>query len=317
MTTRTASQSPAAKVLIAFTILIGFVAVVAAIRMIAHGRSQDGETLTHARAGFVTRLIAQNKNPDPLPPPPPGVFTQVTYPAPLGSFPAYVSVPPTRGKRYPAIVWLTGGFSNSIGDTPWTPAEPDNDQSGSAFRNAGIVMMYPSLRGGNNNPGYNETFYGEVDDVLAAAKYLSQQPFVDPKRIYLGGHSTGGTLALLADESTDQFRAVFSFGPVSRPTEYGTSDLTFDPNNGEENRLRSPIEFLSAIHSPTYIIEGTADPSNIEPLKEMKNANNNPQIHFMVVDGKDHFSELASSTPTVARWIAGDTGANFQTGSPQ
>ncbi len=35
-------------------------------------------------------------------------------------------------------------------------------------------MMYPSLRGGNKNPGYIETFLGEVDDVIAAARYLAQ-----------------------------------------------------------------------------------------------------------------------------------------------
>jgi dipeptidyl aminopeptidase/acylaminoacyl peptidase len=61
-------------------------------------------------------------------------------------------------------------------------------------------MMFPSLRGGNDNPGRHGGFYGEVDDVLAAHDYLSRQPYVDPKRIYPGGHSTGGTLALLTAE---------------------------------------------------------------------------------------------------------------------
>ena len=75
-------------------------------------------------------------------------------------------------------------------------------------------MMFPSLRGGNDNPGVREGFFGEVDDVLAAAEYLSKQAFVDPQRIYLGGHSTGGTLVLLVAECSGRFRAVFSFGPV-------------------------------------------------------------------------------------------------------
>ena len=59
------------------------------------------------------------------------------------------------------------------------------------------IMMFPTLRGGNTNPGAREYLLGEVDDVLAAAEHLARLPYVDPQRIYLGGHSTGGTLALL------------------------------------------------------------------------------------------------------------------------
>lgn len=46
-------------------------------------------------------------------------------------------------------------------------------------------------------------------------RHLAHQPYVDPNRIYLGGHSTGGTLALMTAEASDRFRAVFAFGPVS------------------------------------------------------------------------------------------------------
>ena len=306
-------RNHAANLLWAVTVTTAVFALVLIGWFLTHGAGK-GETLAQARAGFVTHLTTNRKATDDVPTPPEGVFTLVRYPAPLGDFPAYVSVPPTRNKRYPAIIWITGGFDNGIGDTPWTPQEPDNDQSASAFRAAGIVTMYPSLRGGNNNPGNIESFYGEVDDVLAAAKYLAQQPFVDPKRIYLGGHSTGGTLALLTAESTDRFRAVFSFGPVAHAAEYGADSLTFDPADATENRLRSPIEFLSTVTCPTYVLEGTAQPSNIGPLSELQTANTNPLIHFQPIEDKDHFSELSVSTPMVARWIAGDTGTTCNIG---
>src|SRR5205085_7788189 len=132
----------------------------------------------------------------------------VHYTPPAGSLPAYVGAPPAEGGKHPAIIWIVGGFSNSISDIAWTPGRAENDQSATAFREAGIVMMYPCLRGGNDHPGSMEGFYGEVDDVLAAADYLSKLDYIDPQRIYLGGHSTGGTLALLAAESTSRFRAV-------------------------------------------------------------------------------------------------------------
>jgi hypothetical protein len=150
--------------------------------------------------------------------------------------------------KHPAIIWLTGGFSNSIGDIAWTPGPASNDQSASGFRDAGIVMMYPPLRGGNNNPGYIETFYGEVDDVLAAAKALATLDYVDPKRIYLGGHSTGGTLALLvAAAGGDRFRAVFALGPVDNVVGYGADVLPFDLKNPKEAQVRAPVVWVSSI----------------------------------------------------------------------
>src|SRR5262249_622571 len=158
---------------------------------------------------FKTRLLRKEAEGEPVPEPPAQVFRTERYDSPAGKLAAYVSRPPRDGKKHPAIIWIFGGFATSIAEPPWEDPPPNNDQSASAFRKAGIVMMYPSFRGGNDNPGFKEGFFGEVDDVLAAADYLARQEFIDPERIYLGGHSTGGTLALLAAASTDRFRAVF------------------------------------------------------------------------------------------------------------
>ena len=43
------------------------------------------------------------------------------------------------GAKHPAIIWLIGGFSNSISGVAWSDYPPDNDQSAKAFREAGIV----------------------------------------------------------------------------------------------------------------------------------------------------------------------------------
>lgn len=50
-----------------------------------------------------------------------------------------------------------------------------------------------------------------MDDVLAAAAALAPQPYADAEQIYLGGHKTGATLALLATEVSSQFAALFAF----------------------------------------------------------------------------------------------------------
>jgi len=281
---------------------------------------QGMRNLPEARRGFVTALTVNKKDTAPVPQPPAG-FELVHYRAPLGDFPAYVTAPPPGGGRHPAILWLAGGFSNSIGDTPWAPATPDNDQSVRAFARAGIITMYPSLRGGNGNSGYNECFYGEVDDVLAAGRYLASRPDVDPAHVYLGGHSTGATLALLAAESSSGFRAVFAFGAVPTVTSYGAENLPFSPASRKEVYLRSPALYQGSIETPTYLFEGAEAPGNVDVLRRMCLLCTNPKLHFYEVPGANHFSELAPVTPLVAAQIARDQGAvpqfSFLSSSPK
>jgi acetyl esterase/lipase len=263
-------------------------------------------SLAEARRGFATHLVHHVRLGEAAPPPP-DAFRLVQYTSSAGSLPAYVGVAPAGGGKHPAIIWIVGGFSNSISDIAWTPGPVDNDQSATAFREAGIVMMYPCLRGGNDHPGFMEGFYGEVDDVLAAADYLSKLDYVDPHRIYLGGHSTGGTLALLTAESTDRFRAVFSFGPIDDVAGYGAKYLPFDVKNPKERELRAPTLFLRAIHSPTFVFEGAVGRSNIESLRAMAQMPHSPAVRFYPIAGADHFSTLQPTERLIARKILADS----------
>ena len=72
----------------------------------------------------------------PVDVPPPDVFALVRYPTPLGNMDAYLTPPPKDGARRPAIIWMTGGDTNSINDL-WTPEPAANDQTAHAFRDAG------------------------------------------------------------------------------------------------------------------------------------------------------------------------------------
>ena len=225
-----------------------------------------------------------------VPQPPPDVFRLIKYPSPVGDLSAYLTPDPGDGRKHPAIVWITGGDCNSIGEI-WEPAPRENDQTAAAYRLAGIVMMFPSLRGGNDNPGRREGFLGEVDDVLAAADYLAAQPYVDPARIYLGGHSTGGTLAMLVAEMSDRFRAVFAFGPVEDVRSYGEQFIYYQPGDRKEAMLRSPGYWLDSVRTPLFVIEGTG--GNIESLRAMQAKSTNPLVRFVAVPGLGHFGVLA------------------------
>ena len=235
------------------------------------------------------------------------MFHLIKYPAAIGELSAYVSPDPGDGKKHPVIIWLVGGFANSIGAIAWQKGRPQNDQSAAVFREAGLLMMYPSLRGGNNNPGFKEGFFGEVDDVMAAAEYLSHLDYIDPRRIYLGGHSTGGTLALLVAESTNRFRAIFAFGPVANVEGYGAEYLPFKMTAASELELRAPIKWLPSIKSPAYVFEGTGPRGNITSVRAMAKANHNVNVQFYPVVGVDHFSIIQPVSQLIAAKILADT----------
>ncbi len=272
------------------------------------GPADPSVTLEQARKGFKTTLARRSTPGEPPPEPPADVLRLVRYDSPVGKLAAYLSPDPKDGKKHSAIVWITGGDCNSIDRGCWREGPPQNDQSASAYRKAGMVMMFPSLRGGNNNPGVKEGFFGEVDDVLAAADFLSKQPFVDPDRIYLGGHSTGGTLVLLVAECTDRFRAVFSFGPVDNVLGYGPRYNPFALSDRKEPRLRAPGLWLHSIRSPTFVFEGTVA-GNAESLRSMSKASKNPKVRFLEVMGANHFNLLAPLNRLIAEKVQRDTAA--------
>ena len=263
-------------------------------------------SLSKMRASFRTNLVRRGEEAGAAPVPQPDApFTRVRYEAHPGKLVAYVTKDPADGVRHPAIVWITGGDTNSIGDT-WSPRDPGNDQSAAAFRMAGLVMMFPSQRGGNDNPGRREGFLGEVDDIIAAHAYLTSLSYVDPKRIYPGGHSSGGTLALLVAETTAKFRAVFSFGPAAYIGSYGGDLVYCDPGDSTEMLARSPIAWLKGIRSPTFVFEGGS--GNVDALRRLQQLNENPRVHLYEVYGADHFTILAPLNALIASKLIADTG---------
>lgn len=269
-----------------------------------HALRHPGRTLAQARDRFVTG-VAVHADATPLPRPPGNLFMRSDYASGKSSRPGFATPDPGDGRRRPAIVWLTGGDSSTLDDFWSPPADDENDQTAHAFRDAGIVMYFPTLRGGNDDTAGHEYFLGEVDDVLAAADHVASLPWVDPKQVYLGGHSTGGTLALLAAETSGRFAGVFAFGPVASVQDYPASIVPLPAGLPEEEfALRSPIHWLEGLSSPTYLIEGEQQPGNITSLHELCRGDPSPWLHCIPVAGRTHFSVLAPSTRTIAARIA-------------
>lgn len=272
--------------------------------------AKQDDSIIAIRSHFTTKLTRKINDKEPIEPAPPELFSIIKYPTPIGEMSAYLSNSDGSRKKQPAIIWLSGGFPVGGADgSAWTEVPPSNDQSAKIYRQMGMVIMYPFLRGSAGNPGFREGFLGEADDVISALKYLQKLDYVDPNRIYLGGHSTGGTLALIVAALTNQFKAVFAFGPVEDPLGYGRNNALHDTSIELENRLRAPVNYLSSIQSPTFIFEGSA--GNIESLQELQKANKNKLVSFIPINGANHFQTLAPTNRFIAANIMSAKNGNI------
>lgn len=273
----------------------------------------DGQTadLMKARAGFQTKITGQPnyKSDGPADQPPATIFKLVRYPSPAGELAAYLSPDPRDGKKHPAVVYAHGGFGGisgmAFGRETFAP-----------LRDAGFVIFCPSWRGENDNPGRYEMFYGEIDDAVTAIAYLAKVPYVDPSRIYMIGHSTGGTITLLTAEATPQLRAAFSFGGAADLQRVDYGNTPFDHAIPQEVRLRSAVHFVKALKVPTFYFEGDLSPEG-QPedgyipdalrMQTMARAANAPfSVH--VVKGGNHFNIARPLCSLLAEKLSKDTG---------
>jgi dienelactone hydrolase len=208
------------------------------------------------RRHFRTHLINKGPAPDKYEPlvAPPGA-DQIFYRSGYGGeleLVAWVSRYERTAKPKPAVLFLHGG--NAIGQGHWLLVKQ--------YVDAGYVAMIPSMRGENGQKGNFSGFYDEVDDVLAASERLRHLPGVDPHRLFLAGHSVGGTLAMLTAMTTKRFRAA---APMSgNPDSFAffaryPQDIRFDDKNPREFQMRSPVCYAHSFKCPLRITHGTEE----------------------------------------------------------
>jgi dipeptidyl aminopeptidase/acylaminoacyl peptidase len=190
----------------------------------------------------------------------------------------------------PAILFLHGG--NALGDGHWDLARP--------YIKAGYVALVPALRAENGQGGAFSGFYDETGDVLAAADALASQPDVDRSRIFVAGHSVGGTLALLAALSTTTFRGAASFS--GNPSAFAffrrfPEDIRFDAGDIREFEMRSAVCYATSFKCPVLMMHGTGeaqmDASSSLTASRARAAG--LQVESETVPG-DHFSALPEET---------------------
>ena len=206
-----------------------------------------------ARKTFKTTLTSKTPAPQVAQggQPPPGV-TEVTYKSGELQLKAWVNRPPAGAPPAAAVLYLHGGFAFDPED--WDQCKP--------FRDAGFVTMTPSLRGENGQAGWFSMFYDEVDDVLAAAQFLAKMPGVDSKRVFIAGHSAGGTLALLAAMTSKEFKACASFSGSPDQVKFAEQEqglVRFDTSDMKELEMRSPLAFPKSFKCPVRLYWGDGE----------------------------------------------------------
>ena len=155
--------------------------------------------------------------------------------------------------------------------------------------------MTPMLRGENGNQGEFELFHGEVDDAAAAARWLSQQPYVDSKRIFAFGHSVGGGVsAMLSLLDNVPIQHSGSSGGLYPPSVFmGWYDIVpFEPSPEERSArlLISNIRLMKREHFAYLGREDTLHDSAEMAAEEMS-VISQPLLTVEMVPG-DHFSSF-------------------------
>ena len=172
----------------------------------------------------------------------------------------------TNGKRYPVIIYVYGGPSAPTVANAWKTSNYFDQ----ILSNEGYLVLYVDNRSATAISHTLETTMrgqlygaGQLNDLLAAVRWLKSQPFVDPDRIGIWGWSGGGTFTLLALTHSKEFKAGIAVAAVTEPTYYDTKGLESmmkrPADNPEGYKKTSLINAAKDLHGHLLLVHGTYD----------------------------------------------------------
>ena len=157
----------------------------------------------------------------------------------------------------------------------------------------------------------------DVDDAVAAARFLAERGDVDGARLVIEGGSSGGTLVLLAIANHDVFAAGTNMFGVTDMAALITDDHKFEsqytfgligpwPEAADEYASRSPINFPERLSAPLLVLQGADDtvvpPAHSERIVDALRARGLP-VAYLTFDGEGHGFRAADS---IVRWFESD-----------
>ncbi len=172
----------------------------------------------------------------------------------------------TPGKRYPVIIYVYGGPSAPSVANVWKPANYFDQ----ILSREGYFVLYVDNRSATAISHTLETTargqmlgQSELNDLLAAVKWLKSQSFVDPNRIGVWGWSGGGTFTLLAMTHSAEFKAGIAVAAVTDPLYYDTRStelmMKTPADNPEGYKKGSLVNAAKDLHGHLLLVHGTYD----------------------------------------------------------
>ncbi len=167
-------------------------------------------------------------------------------------------------KRYPVFMTqYSGPGSQRVADSWGTDWE-------AGLTSHGYIVACVDGRGtGFRGEEFRKCTYGdlghnEVEDQIAAARYIGSLPYVDPSRIGIYGWSFGGFMALNCIlKGNDVFKMAIAVAPVTNWRYYDTiyTELYngLPQDNPEGYDRNSPINFADRLKGKLLLAHGTGD----------------------------------------------------------
>jgi dipeptidyl aminopeptidase/acylaminoacyl peptidase len=175
-----------------------------------------------------------------------------------------------RNGQHPAIVYVHGG--------PTSQTVNAFNRFVQHMANQGYFVIAPNYRG---STGYGKDFQnanlfdmggGDLQDVVAAADWIKQTGYIDPKKVIVMGASYGGYMSMMAVTKAPEmwaagvpivpfvnfFTEIENEDPMLRESDLATMG---DPvKNKALFEDRSPIFFVDKIKAPLMLLAGGNDP---------------------------------------------------------
>jgi dipeptidyl-peptidase-4 len=171
------------------------------------------------------------------------------------------------GKKYPILLYqYSGPGSQNAGDT-WAGSHFFFHQ---LLVQKGYVVAVVDTRGtGGRGEKFKKMTYKqlgkyELEDLLAAGRFFSEQPFVDADRMGIWGWSYGGyTAALAMTKGAGLFKAGIAVAPVTNWRFYDTiyterflQTPQLNPSGYDDN---SPLSYADKLQGNFLLVHGTGD----------------------------------------------------------